>query len=55
MPDRHEPDSAGEINYPYVFKVLQDLGYDGWIGLEYNPEKSTEEGLKWIKNCGQSL
>ncbi len=47
-PGRHEPDE-GEINYPYVFKLLDESGYKGWIGCEYNPRGRTEEGLGWMK------
>ncbi len=36
-PDRHGPDSDGEINYKYVFSLLEKFGYDGYIGLEYKP------------------
>lgn len=50
VPDRGEPDSPGEINYPYIFKLLGELGYDGWIGLEYIPRGETVEGLKWMTN-----
>ena len=47
--DRGEPD-VGEINFPYVFKVLEDAGYDGHLGAEYKPRgKTVEEGLGWIK------
>lgn len=45
-PGRHEPGS-GEINYPYLFDLLDRLGYDGWIGCEYKPRGQTEEGLNW--------
>ena len=31
---RHEPGS-GEINYPFLFDLLDRLGYDGWVGCEY--------------------
>uniref|UniRef100_A0A914VW23 Putative hydroxypyruvate isomerase n=1 Tax=Plectus sambesii TaxID=2011161 RepID=A0A914VW23_9BILA len=55
VPDRHEPHSSGEINYDYVFKLLQDTGYDGFIGAEYIPEKSTTAGLGWIDKYGLSL
>ena len=48
VPDRHEP-SDGEINYTYLFRILDKIGYQGWIGCEYNPEKTTEEGLGWVK------
>lgn len=47
VPDRHEP-SEGELNYPHLFKVLDTSGYQGWIGCEYNPKHSTEEGLEWV-------
>lgn len=45
--DRHEPD-AGELNYPYLFSLLDDLGYSGWIGCEYRPRAGTSEGLAWL-------
>lgn len=47
VPDRHEPDS-GEVNYPYLFQLLDKAGYDGWIGCEYNPRGLTEDGLSWF-------
>ncbi|NQD95144.1 hydroxypyruvate isomerase family protein [Pseudomonas sp. CrR25] len=47
VPDRHEPDS-GEVNYPYLFQLLDEAGYDGWIGCEYNPRGLTEDGLGWF-------
>jgi 2-dehydrotetronate isomerase len=47
VPDRHEPD-AGELNYGYLFKVLDELRYDGWVGCEYWPAKSTTAGLTWL-------
>lgn len=48
VPDRHEPDQ-GEINYPYLFSLIDALGYDGWIGCEYRPIAGTSEGLGWLK------
>ena len=46
-PGRHEP-GTGEINYPYLFDLLDRLGYDGWVGCEYKPKASTEAGLGWF-------
>ena len=44
-PDRGEP-GTGEIHYPYVFGVLEELGYNGYVGLEYGPTTGeTEESL----------
>ena len=37
VPSRNEPDSDGEINYPYIFHQIAKLGYKGWIGCEYHP------------------
>ncbi|MZR31260.1 2-oxo-tetronate isomerase [Sneathiella litorea] len=45
-PNRHEPDN-GEINYPFIFDLLEAEGYDGWIGCEYAPSAGTSETLKW--------
>ena len=47
-PGRNEP-GTGEINYAYLFKFLEHLGYSGWIGCEYKPKTTTEAGLGWIK------
>ncbi|CAK9302612.1 unnamed protein product [Gordionus sp. m RMFG-2023] len=54
VPDRHEPDSDGELDYHYIFNLLQSLEYSGFIGLEYKPKGDTIDGLKWLKtfpNC----
>lgn len=48
VPERHEPD-VGEINYPYLFALLDELGYEGWIGCEYRPRAGTSAGLGWAK------
>ncbi|CAB0005792.1 unnamed protein product [Nesidiocoris tenuis] len=52
VPDRHEPDTPGELNYDYVFNLLNKLNYSGWVGLEYKPALTTEQGLKWIERLG---
>lgn len=48
-PSRNEPD-LGEVHYPYLFELLDEMGYDGWIGCEYRPAGSTMEGLSWFRN-----
>jgi 2-dehydrotetronate isomerase len=48
VPERHEPD-LGEVNYPYLFGVIDALGYDGWIGCEYRPKAGTSDGLGWLR------
>lgn len=47
-PGRTEPD-RGEINYDFLFKLIDSLGYAGWIGAEYRPVAGTEAGLGWLK------
>ena len=51
VPGRHEP-SVGEINYPYLFDMLDQAGYEGWVGCEYRPRGSTLEGLGWLAPYG---
>jgi hydroxypyruvate isomerase len=47
-PGRGEP-GTGEINYPFVLDAIEAAGYQGWIGLEYNPTTATtEESLGWM-------
>jgi hydroxypyruvate isomerase len=47
-PGRGEP-GTGEIHYPFVLGELERLGYDGYVGLEYNPQaETTEESLAWL-------
>lgn len=47
-PGRFEP-GTGEINYAFLFKHLDQIGYQGSIGCEYKPKTTTEAGLGWIK------
>jgi len=50
-PGRFEP-GTGEINYRYLFGMLDEIGYAGWIGCEYKPQAGTAEGLGWIAAHG---
>ena len=47
VPERHEPD-IGELNHPYLFDLIDALGYDGHIGCEYRPRARTSAGLGWL-------
>lgn len=51
-PGRNEP-GTGEIAWPFVFRTLDALGYDGWIGCEYKPRTTTAEGLGWLTDIGR--
>lgn len=48
VPDRNEPD-VGEVNFPYLLQLIDELGYDGWVGCEYRPKGDTSEGLEWLR------
>ncbi|MGI9335412.1 MAG: TIM barrel protein, partial [Gammaproteobacteria bacterium] len=50
VPGRHEPD-VGEINYPFLFDLIDELGYEGWIGCEYRPRAETVAGLGWFERA----
>lgn len=52
-PGRHEPGTGG-IDYSLVFQTLETAQYPGWIGCEYVPLSTTEEGLKWLRTYLQS-
>ena len=59
VPERHEPD-IGELNYPYLFKVIDEVArqcsWDGWVGCEYRPAGgnvagATSAGLGWYHSA----
>lgn len=54
VPSRAEPDE-GEIHYGHVLRAADALGYAGWIGCEYKPRGSVEEGLGWVEALGFAL
>lgn len=51
VPSRNEPDSE-ELNYPYLFRELDLLGYGGFVGCEYRPRGKTTQGLDWFTDAG---
>jgi hydroxypyruvate isomerase len=53
-PNRHQP-GTGEINYQFIFNVIESSGYNGYVGLEYNPNGSTEESLTWLPKRFRTL
>ncbi|MEM7016898.1 MAG: TIM barrel protein [Pseudomonadota bacterium] len=46
VPGRHEP-QFGEVNIPYLIELLDEVGYEGWIGCEYKAKTDTKSGLSW--------
>ncbi len=47
-PGRHEP-GTGEINYRFLLRHLDRIGYRGLVGCEYRPLGRTEDGLGWMR------
>jgi len=53
VPSRNEPDGE-ELNYPYLFKEIDRLGYGGFVGCEYIPRGHTLDGLDWFRPFARS-
>ncbi|HST76057.1 MAG TPA: 2-oxo-tetronate isomerase [Acetobacteraceae bacterium] len=51
VPARNEP-GTGEIGWEFVFRRMDELGYQGWVGCEYRPAGETVAGLEWRKRFG---
>ncbi len=47
VPGRHEPD-VGDVDYPTLFALVDELGFKGWVGCEYVPRGRTKDGLGWL-------
>ncbi|XP_052033128.1 putative hydroxypyruvate isomerase [Apodemus sylvaticus] len=50
VPDRGEPGSSGELDFTYLFQLLEDECYQGFVGCEYRPRGDTVEGLSWLRS-----
>jgi len=48
-PGRHEPGSA-TVDFDKLELALQQANYDGFLGCEYSPIRSTEAGLGWLRS-----
>lgn len=48
VPKRNEP-GTGELDDWRIFRHLDALGYDGYVGCEYRPAGKTLDGLGWMK------
>ena len=50
-PERGEPGS-GELAYGRILGELDQLGYEGRVGLEYRPTVPTRESFRWVAEHG---
>lgn len=48
-PFRREP-TTGELDDRHILRLVERLGYTGYIGCEYGPANGTLEGLSWMKS-----
>lgn len=47
VPTRAEPDE-GELAYDRIFHAIDGLGWNGYLGAEYRPRTTTDDGLGWL-------
>jgi hydroxypyruvate isomerase len=48
VPGRHQP-GTGQQPIEAFLDELDTMGYDGFVGLEYRPQGTTEESLSWLE------
>ena len=49
-PGRNEP-GVGELDFAHIFSVIEESGYQGWVGAEYFPSTvDTGESLQWARD-----
>ncbi len=54
VPGRHEP-GTGSLDVQEVFRILDQQGYEHWVGGEYRPTGSTEASLAWLNKYRESV
>jgi hydroxypyruvate isomerase len=37
------------VNFSYLFELIDQLKYEGWVGCEYIPAGNTSAGLGWFE------
>jgi hydroxypyruvate isomerase len=53
LPGRTEP-GLGTIDFEPIFKLIDSLDYQGYVGAEYFPTVATSASLNWLKPYRQS-
>jgi hydroxypyruvate isomerase len=53
-PGRHQP-GTGQMDYASILRLVESLGYQGTVSLEYIPETDTVSSLDWINKLGYKL
>jgi hydroxypyruvate isomerase len=52
VPLRQEPD-VGEVSYRDILAAIDAMGWGGYVGAEYRPRGTTDEGLNWLRAWGR--
>jgi hydroxypyruvate isomerase len=45
VPGRHEP-GTGELNYDVIFDAIDEMGYDGYVGMEFGPLADADDVVR---------
>jgi len=53
LPGRTEP-GLGSIDFEQIFRLIDSLGYQGYIGAEYFPTVDTPASLEWLEPYRQT-
>jgi hydroxypyruvate isomerase len=48
VPGRKEP-GTGETNYPHIFRILREIGYNGYLDTEYGTTSTPEHAMEVVK------
>jgi len=49
FPGRHEP-GTGSMDYSSILQLLRSLEYDGFVGFEFSPSRSSDVAVSVIQN-----
>ncbi|EDL30514.1 hydroxypyruvate isomerase homolog (E. coli), isoform CRA_c [Mus musculus] len=49
-PGKRQPFCRRLLDFTYLFQLLEDEGYQGFVGCEYRPRGDTVEGLSWLRS-----
>ena len=39
---------TGELAFERILPVLDEIGYDGWVGCEYKPSRPVPDTFSWL-------
>lgn len=53
-PGRQEP-GTGNLNFDDIFHTIETSGYQGWMGAEYKPSKTTSTTLQWKNKLASAV